>query len=106
MKTLISIPGNTATSVLKSLHLNRIACNYVGLDQAGRLIMEINYEPAQEELIKDLNEYMKHSEELLLAITASVNEALDKQRQELFRSLDELKKKHEENKKAKTVTLD
>lgn len=79
MKTLISIPGNTASDVLKVLHDNNIPCVYMGLDQAGRIIMEITYEPAQASPLKKLNDYMKQYEEWFSALSKSMNEALELQ---------------------------
>jgi hypothetical protein len=79
MKTLISIPGNTASEVLKVLNENNIPCVYIGLDQAGRIIMEITYEPAQAVPIKKLNDYMKQYEEWFNSLASAMNEALELQ---------------------------
>ena len=79
MKTLISIPGNTASEVLKVLNDNNIPCVYMGLDQAGRIIMEITYEPAQASPLKKLNDYMKQYEEWSNSLADALNEALELQ---------------------------
>lgn len=78
MKTLISIPGCAASGVLKSLKTNNVDCNYMGLDQSGRIVMEVTYNSEQAVLIKELNEYMQTWEELVGAFKYAINEAIEK----------------------------
>jgi hypothetical protein len=97
--TIISIPPCAASGVLKSLHDNKVPCNYMGLDQSGRILMEINYEKQHDALIKELNTYMETSEELLQAITKCITEFVEKQNAEIDKSVKDIKSKYQESRK-------
>lgn len=76
-KTIISIPQCAATFVLKSLQENSIRCEYLGIDQAGKILMQANYEDEQEELIGDLNDYMEKSEMCLNEINQAIKTLME-----------------------------
>ena len=106
MKTILSIPGNSATSVLKSLHNNSISSNYMGLDQSGRLIMEINYEPEQTNLIKEINEYMDACESLLAEVTNAVNKAIETRNSQIYKLIEDMKKRREERERKENLIIE
>lgn len=81
-KTIISIPECAAKFVLKSLQENNIRCEYLGIDQAGKILMQSTHEEEQEELIGDLNGYMEKSEKLL----SEINEAIINSMKEYVKS--------------------
>jgi len=95
---IISIPPCAASGALKSLHENKISCDYMGLDQSGRILMQINYGKDQDSFIKELNTFIEASEEILLAITQSINEVIQKKHDEIDKILQEHKKKYAERK--------
>lgn len=97
--TIISIPPCAASGILKSLHTNKISCDYMGLDQSGRILMQITYEKDHDTFIKEINSYMEKSEELLQAMNQVVNEVIQKYRDEMDKSLEDSKKKYEARKK-------
>lgn len=102
MKTLMSISGFTAPEVLKSLHANDISCSYMGLDQTGRLIMEINLQEGQDQLIEQLNEGMIEREKAAAEITKAFEEAVKKQYLELSKFSEEAKRKFYEGRTTTT----
>lgn len=97
--TIISIPPCAASGVLKSLHTNKISCDYVGLDQSGRILMQIIYEKDHDTFIKEINDYMEKSEELLLVMNQVVNEVIQKKRDEIDKSIEDIKKKYADRRK-------
>jgi hypothetical protein len=79
MKTAImSIPTCAASIVLIALNDHRIKCEYVGIDQAERILMRLRYEEAQEKRIEELTLYMNQSEKLLLEIKDTIKAVIQK----------------------------
>lgn len=75
--SMISIPPYGADA-LKSLQANAIPTRYLGLDQSGRLLMEIDYTSDQAELIRQITTQMQKSEELVAEFTHIFNQTIDK----------------------------
>lgn len=71
-KTIISIPTCAASFVLKSLQENNIRCEYLGIDQLGKILMQSTHEDKQEELIGDLNDYIEKSEMCMNEINEAI----------------------------------
>ncbi len=104
MKTsIISIPASTASGVVKSLHVNGIDCKYMGLDQSGRLLMEISYTDSQNQLIADLTDYMADIETMGNEIAKAINEFQEARRKFAVRDFEEFKKQFHDKQKAKRV---
>ncbi|MBI3521452.1 MAG: hypothetical protein HY062_19090 [Bacteroidetes bacterium] len=76
--TMISIPACSASQTLKSLHINNISCKYMGIDQSGRILMQINFDQQQKELIRELTNYMEKSEELVAEFAKAFNQSIEK----------------------------
>ena len=97
--TIISIPGCAASGVLKSLHENRIPTDYMGLDQEGRMLMEVSFEKEQDALMKKINEYIKQNVEIANAINESLNDLLKKSSDEVDQMIQAHRKKYQEKRK-------
>ncbi len=82
MKTIISIPPCAASSVLKSLHANNVNCKYLGLDQAGRILMELSSEELKSEFIQEIVQYMDSIETIVNEFTKVINETITKMQDE------------------------
>lgn len=80
--TIISIPACASSTVLKSLHTNNVNCKYVGIDQSGRILMELTYEKKQFDLIKEIVSYMEKAEEMVNEFTKIVNETISKMQEQ------------------------
>lgn len=79
MKTaIISIPTCAAAEVLKSLHQHRIKCKYLGIDQAGKILMQSTYKQDQETLMEELILYMKEREQLHSEISEIMQTTIQK----------------------------
>lgn len=104
--TIISIPPSAASGVLKALHGNKVPTNYMGLDQSGRILMEVTLYETHGDLLKEINEHIVQCEEISEAITKSVNELVQKRNEEIDKLLSEHRKKwrEREGKKATTTT--
>lgn len=94
--SIIGIPQCVASHALKSLNKNNISCQYEGVDQAGRLLMRLNYLSSQDgylqELVNEMEEDDKNFTALLqIGVLMFVNE-LAKTKASLELAL--LKKKH------------
>lgn len=88
--TIISIPTSAASDILKSIHQNNVPCKYVGLDQEGRILMELSYEQAHDKLIRELIQYIKEKEQLMNEINQSLKEAFNqikKEEDDKFRTM-------------------
>jgi hypothetical protein len=82
MKTaIISIPTCAASVVLKSLHEHNVRCEYVGIDQVGRILMQVTYETVKETLIEELILYMSESEQTVSEIKEIMQAAIQKKRE-------------------------
>lgn len=81
--TIISIPGYAASGVLKSLHDNKIICDYMGLDQEGRILMEVCFDEKHNSLMKEINACIKQSEEIAQAFTQTLEELIKKRNDEI-----------------------
>ena len=66
---IISIPSCASEYVLKALQENNIKCEYLGIDQARKILMQITYQDEQEELYGELSNYTEEAENLLNEIT-------------------------------------
>lgn len=106
MKALLSIPGSSATRVLKSLHRNAIPCTYVGLDQSGRIIMEITYKSNQTHVITEINDFIETCESLLVELTNEVNKAIEAHNSPFYKLIDEMKKTREEREKKEPLVIE
>ncbi len=94
--SIIGIPQCVASYTLKCLNENNISCQYEGVDQAGRLLMRLNYLSSQDgylqELVNEMEEDEKNFTALLqIGVLIFVNE-LAKTKASLEFAL--LKKKH------------
>ncbi len=88
--TIISIPPCAASTALKSLHENNVNCKYVGIDQAGRILMELDYQETQNELIRELIINMQKTEQVVNELTNTINCIVKKTQDEAFKSIEEL----------------
>jgi hypothetical protein len=77
-KTIIGIPPCAATNTLKSLHHSNLKCEYMGLDQSGRILMQVNYVESQAVYIKELIAYVEKNEQVFLELSGVINETLNK----------------------------
>ncbi len=91
--TIISIPPSAASGVLKALHGNKVPTDYMGLDQSGRILMEVTLYETHGDLLKEINEHIEQCEEISEAITKSVNELVQKRNEEIDKLLSEHRKK-------------
>lgn len=67
----IGIPQRVASHTLKSLAENNFTCQYEGVDQAGRILMKLNYLSDQDGYLQKLIAEMEEGEQsitLLLEI--------------------------------------
>ncbi len=60
--SIIGIPQCVASHTLKCLNQNNISCQYEGLDQAGRLLMRLNYLSDQDGYLQELITEMEEDE--------------------------------------------
>lgn len=94
--SIIGIPQCVASHTLKCLNENNISCQYEGVDQAGRLLMRLNYLSDQDGYLKELISEMEEDEKsfttlLEIATLIFLNE-ISKVKAAL--ELAQLKKKH------------
>lgn len=80
--TIISIPACASTNVLKSLHANNVQCKYVGIDQAGRILMQLHYEESKTGLISEMVSYMESIEGIVNEFTKVINDTISKLQEE------------------------
>jgi hypothetical protein len=105
MKKIISIPGGSAAEILKSLCNNNIDTNYMGIDQSGKLLMEISYQPEQDALINNMLDYMKRCEEFVAELSQVFEKALHEKGSKLNTFIESLKQTgKEQQEKPKTKT--
>jgi hypothetical protein len=62
---IMSIPSCASDYVLKALQENKIKCEYLGIDQASKILMQITHEDEQDELCVELSNYSQETEKLL-----------------------------------------
>jgi (p)ppGpp synthase/HD superfamily hydrolase len=62
---IISIPSCASEYVLKTLQENNIKCEYLGIDQAQKILMQISYQDEQEKLYRELNTHIEEADKLL-----------------------------------------
>lgn len=105
IKTIISIPPCAASGVLKGLHKNKLCCDYMGLDQEGRILMEVTFEESHEVFMKEINEYIEECEGIADAFTKSFEELIKKRTNEIDQMLAEHKRKSEERKRKSSIIL-
>lgn len=91
--SMISIPPYGADA-LKSLQINSIPTRYLGLDQSGRILMEIDYTSDQAELIRQITTQMQKSEELVAEFTHIFNQTIEKLTTEADKAWSEKIKAH------------
>lgn len=94
--TIISIPPCAVSNVLKSLHENSIDCKYVGIDQSGRILMELNFLQTQNELIRELITQMEKAEQVVNEFTKILNETMQKLQDEADKAWEEKIKVYKE----------
>lgn len=94
MKTWITLPACVAGAVLKSLQQNLIICQYMGLDQSGRLIMDIQFKSGQSGLIKELTEYIDACEKIMAECSIALNKALEAEHKKFQQHLDDFSKRN------------
>lgn len=97
--TMLSIPAHAASQVLRSIHNNGIQNKYLGLDQSGRLLMEIVYENQQKQLIEDITKYMQQSEAFVAEFSQIINQTIEKMSAEADKTLKEKIEKFERSRK-------
>jgi uncharacterized membrane-anchored protein YjiN (DUF445 family) len=102
--TIISIPSCSASETLKSLHQNNIPCKYVGLDQAGRILMELKIEKNHEKLIAQLIMDIEKTEQFLSELQQVINETIKKLTEESNKKWDDLIKDFKPKNRRSTVT--
>lgn len=94
--SIIGIPQCVASHTLECLGKNNITCQYEGLDQAGRLLMRLNYLSDQDgylkELISEMEEDEKSFTSLLQIGTLIFLNEIAKAKASI--ELEQLKKKH------------
>lgn len=95
---IISIPQCAASHVLTSLQDNNMKCNYLGVDQGGKILMEVTYETAQEDLIGQLNKHIIKSEGIMTEIINSFLEYTKSQDKESDEVLKKFREKFNANK--------
>ena len=76
--TVISIPGYIASGTLTELQEKNIVCNYKGIDQSGRLLMEIEFERDLKYFMERIIQDIQEAEKNMAAIQKEINEALEK----------------------------
>ncbi len=64
----ISIPQYVAAHTLRQLEENQITCQYEGVDQSGRIIMKINYDPLQNVVLKSILAEMENDDQAITLI--------------------------------------
>lgn len=74
---IISIPDGIVSSTVKKLRENVIACNYMGIDQSGRIIMQVRYEPDKEQFIQSIHKHILETEKTISEIMQGFNQALE-----------------------------
>lgn len=94
--SIIGIPQCVASHTLKCLNENNISCQYEGVDQAGRLLMKLNYASNQDgylqELISEMEEDEKAFTSLIQIGTLMLLNEIAKTKASI--ELAQLKKKH------------
>ncbi len=89
---IISIPECATSHVLTSMQDNNMKCNYLGIDQGGKILMEVTYEITQEDLMGHLNKHIIKSEEILTELYNSYREYIkiqDKESDEVLKKIKE-----------------
>lgn len=81
--TIISIPPSSASGVLKTLHRDKVPTDYMGLDQSGRILMQITLYEKHGNLLKEINEHIEQCEEITEAFTKAFNELIVKRNEEI-----------------------
>jgi hypothetical protein len=66
--SIIGIPQCVASHTLKSLNDNNISCQYEGVDQAGRLLMKLNYVSNQDGYLQELISEMEEDEKAFTSL--------------------------------------
>ncbi|MBA3705505.1 MAG: hypothetical protein H0W84_06270 [Bacteroidetes bacterium] len=94
--SIIGIPQCVASHTLKCLNENNISCQYEGVDQAGRLLMKLNYLSDQDKYLQKVIADMEEDEKsftLLLQVGTLMflNEIANAK---ALMELSQLKKKH------------
>jgi hypothetical protein len=74
--TIMSIPQCAATDTLKKLGEKQIACEYMGIDSSGRIVMQIAFEENLQDLINELTRSMEESEKAMIQLFKVVDIAL------------------------------
>jgi len=94
--SIIGIPQCVASHTLKCLNEKNISCQYEGVDQAGRLLMKLNYFSDQDgylkELIADMEEDEKSFTSLLQIGALMLLNEINKAKASM--ELAQLKRKH------------
>lgn len=85
-RVIFSIPGSAVSIVLKFLHENLLPTDYVGLDQEGRLLMEVYFNEEQKHLSKQITEYIEQMEEFSRSFEQTIKEVIRK-RDENFNAI-------------------
>lgn len=94
--SIIGIPQCVVSHTLKCLNENNISCQYEGVNQAGRLLMKLNYLSDQDGYLQELIDEMEEDEKsfaflLQMGVLIFTNE-IAKAKASL--ELAQLKKKH------------
>lgn len=66
--SIIGIPQCVASHTLKCLNENNISCQYEGVDQAGRLLMKLNYVSNQDGYLQELISEMEEDEKAFTSL--------------------------------------
>lgn len=103
--SIISIPGSATSEVLKFLHERRIPTDYMGLDQSGRILMEIYLDEKQAHYLKKINEHIKACEEFVQSVTQAYEDLLKKHNDKIERDIREIMNRHKERKQTQTSTV-
>jgi len=61
----ISIPQYVAAHTLRQLEENRITCQYYGVDQFGRILMQVTYNPDQNNILKSITTEMEKDDQAI-----------------------------------------
>lgn len=59
---MLAIPSGVIYSTLKSIQDKGIKCSYMGADESGHLLMQVQYLDTQEEMLKKIIAEMKATE--------------------------------------------
>lgn len=67
---LLSIPSCVAYSTLADLEDKDIKCKYLGVDQAGHILMKVSYFPWQKKFLKEIMADMKAGQVVTILVLA------------------------------------